>query len=143
MTRSPEEIAHEFIEANKALDSKKISSLFAEDYESVHPTNPERNFKGRDQVKKNQDLVYENIKKDSLKVTVLKITPSKDSVVIEACFSAERQNDGTLINEVMIWSFDVSNGMIKRGRVYMLSLDKQKTDEQGGIEQYLKNIVHP
>jgi ketosteroid isomerase-like protein len=142
MTKSPQQVAEEFIEANKEANASKIASLFSEDYSSHHPQNPERNFRGREQVRKNQELVYAHVKIETLKVNVLKITPSQDSVVIEAAFSAEKKNDQSQIQELMIWSFDIDeNGLIKKARTYMFSLDETKTNEKGGIEQYLSGLL--
>ncbi|MFB6079813.1 MAG: nuclear transport factor 2 family protein [Haloferacaceae archaeon] len=114
--RNSSELAERIVEAMNGHDADRVAALVAEEYRSETPAHPGRNFTGREQVRENWRTVFENT--PDVRATVLRSTHEERTLWMELHVTGT-QLDGTTLDlrGVMIW--EVTNGILQRGRIYM------------------------
>lgn len=109
------ELIDRIIEAENSHDADRVAQLVAEDYRSETPLHPERDFTGREQVRRNWRAVFESV--PDLEVELLRSAVDGSTIWLEMHMSGT-QTDGTELDMrgVAIWG--VEDGLLRWGRLY-------------------------
>lgn len=109
------------VEAENSHDADKVAALITEDYRSETPTHPERNFTGREQVRKNWQAVFENT--PDLSAELVRSTIDGDTLWTEWHLTGT-QTDGTELDMRGVAIWEVEDGLLQRARIYMEPVEK-------------------
>lgn len=113
--RKHSKLIDRIVEAENSYDADRVAELVAEDYRSETPLHPERDFTGREQVRRNWRAVFESV--DDLDVELLRSAVDGDTIWLELHMTGT-QADGTDLDMrgVAIWG--VEDGLLQWGRLY-------------------------
>lgn len=125
------ELIERIVEAENSHDADRVAALVAEDYRSETPTHPERNFTGREQVRRNWQAVFEST--PDFSADLLRSTADGDTLWTEWHLTGT-QTDGTELDMrgVAIWG--VEDGLLQWGRIYTEPVER--TDDVTWEEFY-------
>ena len=86
------ELIDRVIEAQNSHDADQVAELVAEDYQSETPLHPERDFTGREQVRRNWQAVFESV--PDFQIELLRSAVDGDTIWLEVHLTGT-QTDGT------------------------------------------------
>lgn len=115
------ELIERIVAAENSHDADKVAELVAEDYQSETPNHPERNFTGREQVRKNWRAVFEST--PDLDAELLRSAVDGDTIWTEWHMTGT-QTDGTELNMRGVGIWGVEDSLLQWGRVYMEPVEK-------------------
>lgn len=109
------ELIDRIIEAQNSQNADRVAELVAENYRSETPFHPERDFAGREQVRRNWQAVFESV--SDLDVELLRSAVDETTIWLEVHMTGT-QTDGTELDMrgVAIWG--VEDGLLQWGRIY-------------------------
>lgn len=113
--RDYSELIDRIVEAENSYDADRVAELVAEDYRSETPLHPDRDFTGREQVRRNWQAVFESVA--DLDVELLRSAVDGNTIWLELHMTGS-QADGTDLDMrgVAIWG--VEDGLLQWGRLY-------------------------
>lgn len=113
--RDYSELIDRIVEAENSYDADRVAELVAEDYRSETPLHPDRDFTGREQVRRNWQAVFESVA--DLDVELLRSAVDGNTIWLELHMTGT-QADGTDLDMrgVAIWG--VEDGLLQWGRLY-------------------------
>ncbi|GAC1323033.1 MAG: hypothetical protein NVSMB13_02350 [Mycobacteriales bacterium] len=76
-TGSPAEFVHRLAQAVNEHDLDAVAGCFAADYRNETPAHPERDFTGRDQVRRNWEQIFAGV--PDVRATVVRVTADSDT----------------------------------------------------------------
>jgi ketosteroid isomerase-like protein len=120
---------------HRAMNDHNLEAFldcFHEDYESVQPIHPSRNFRGRDQVEKNWSTIFKNI--PDYRFELIRMAEDGDIVWTEWDWSGT-QRDGQPMNMRGVVLFGVRDGKIAWGRLYMDVAEQTEEDIDTWVKQ--------
>jgi ketosteroid isomerase-like protein len=122
----PRDVMERFARAINDHDLDGVVACFAEDYHDVEPAHPKRQILGGiDEVRKNWGTLLSGV--PDFRSEVARVAVDGDTALIEQDWSGTR-SDGTKMHLCGVNVFEIRNGKIASGRVYM------ETVEEDGID---------
>jgi ketosteroid isomerase-like protein len=120
------------VRATNAHDLDAVVNCFADDYVNETPAHPLRGFRGREQVCRNQERIFEAV--PDLQVEIVASVVNQDTAWTEWEMRGTRR-DGTahLMRGVMI--FTASEGQLTRLRFYMEPVEQTTGDANAAVER--------
>lgn len=140
MVSDVRDVIERMVEAENSHDADQVAELVAEDYRSETPAHPERNFTGREQVRRNWQAVFENT--PNLAAELLRCAVQDETAWTEWHLTGT-QTDGTELDMRGVAIFGVEDELIQWGRIYLEPVQKDedvtweefyKEEEMGGNE---------
>ncbi|MFD1687582.1 nuclear transport factor 2 family protein [Halobellus litoreus] len=116
MGTSPGTIVKRVVEAQNDHDLEGMLEWIAPDYQTETPLHPERNFTGHDQVRETWETVFRTT--PDFEATLLNLVEDGTTVWAEFRYSGT-QIDGTPLDMWGVIIFEVEDGQLARGRVYL------------------------
>ena len=117
--------------ATNAHDVEGLVACFAEDYVLEAPVNPQRSFRGKDQVRRNWTQIFASV--PDITTKVVRSAVDDDAVWTEWEMSGTRRDGGAhLMRGVFI--FGISEGLLRWGRMF-LSAVESRVDGPGARER--------
>lgn len=123
MTTSITELVDDIVAAENSHDPDEVAACVAESYRSETPLHPERDFTGREQVRRNWAALFESV--PDLSADLERWTYDED----DRTLWTEWHLQGTQTDEaefdargVAIWGVD--DGLLQWGRVYLEQVEK-------------------
>ena len=113
-------------------DPQQMAALFAEDYRSVQPAHPGREFVGRPQVLANWTAVFDRV--PDFAATLVGGAQQGDTVWSEWSWSGTHA-DGTGFAMSGVIVAVLRSGLIAEGRLFMEPVDQQETSIDEAVEQ--------
>ena len=130
MGTSPSTVVERVVEAQNDHDLGGMLEWIAPDYQTETPVHPERNFTGHEQVRETWETVFRTT--PDFEATILNLVEDGTTVWAELRYSGTQINGAPLdMRGVII--FDVEDGQLARGRVY---LEPSETGEETWEEVY-------
>ena len=127
---------NDFLDAvGLALDSHdpaRMAALFAEDYRSVQPTHPGRQFVGRAQVLENWTAVFDGV--PDFRATLVAWVEDDDTVWSEWAWSGT-YTDGTPFAMSGVMIAVLRDGLIAEARLFMEPVDEQESSIEEAVEE--------
>ena len=115
------ELLERIVEAENSHDADRVAALVAEDYRSETPAHPERNFTGREQVRRNWRALFEST--PDFGAELLDSTVDGDTLWTEWRMTGTR-TDGTELDMRGVAVWEVEDGLLQRGRIYLEPVDE-------------------
>jgi ketosteroid isomerase-like protein len=134
MHASPMEIINRLLKAGNEHDLSGFVACMSEDYKSEQPVHPDRDFQGRDQVRKNWSAIFEQV--PDIRMELLNAAVQGNEVWTEWHWSGTRR-DGSLFNLRGVTIFTVEGEEITAGRLYMEAVQ----GDGAGIDAMVKQIT--
>ena len=120
---------------HKAMNDHDIDAFlecFHEDYESVRPIRPSRNFRGRAQVEKNWSTIFKNI--PDYRAELIRMVEDGDVVWAEWHWGGT-QPDGQRMNMRGVVLFGIQEERISWGRLYIEVAEERDEDIDDWVQQ--------
>jgi ketosteroid isomerase-like protein len=114
------EMVDRLVDATNAHDIEALVACFAEDYVNETPLHPARNFRGRDQVRRNWEQIFGAV--PDLRAEVVRSTVDGDAAWTEWKMAGTRR-DGTAHRMAGIVLFTVREGLAQSARFYLEPVD--------------------
>jgi ketosteroid isomerase-like protein len=130
MGTSPSTVVKRVVEAQNDHDLEGMLEWIAPDYQTETPLHPERNFTGHDQVRETWETVFRTT--PDFEATLLNLVEDGTTVWAEFRYSGTQLN-GTPLDMGGVIIFDVEDGQLAHGRVY---LEPSETGEETWQEVY-------
>lgn len=122
------------LEAMNRHDLDAMVECFQEDYRSEQPLHPDRHFVGREQVRKNWGLMFDEV--PDLKADLLRSSTSDDEVWTEwRMHGAKRDGSAFEYRGVAIWGVDEER--IAWAHLYFEPVEA----DGGGIDESIQRLV--
>jgi ketosteroid isomerase-like protein len=131
------EITNRMLAALNAHDLDAFVGCFAADYESQQPAHPGRDFRGRDQVRKNWEGVFSGV--PDFTAELVSSAAEGEGVEISEWRWRGRHTDGSAFGMTGVTVMGVRHDQIVWGRLYMEPI------EQGGanIDEMVRETYRP
>ena len=113
----------------KAMNQHDLAAFLAcfdREYRSEQPAHPSRGFGGREQVEKNWSALFEGI--PDFHAELLATATEGETVWSEWRWTGTRRADGTPLNMRGVTLFEIKNGRILSGRLYMEDVEEAGAD---------------
>ena len=113
----------------KAMNQHDLAAFLAcfdREYRSEQPAHPSRGFGGREQVEKNWSALFEGI--PDFHAELLATATEGDTVWSEWRWTGTRRADGTPLKMRGVTLFEIKNGRIVSGRLYMEDVEEAGAD---------------
>ena len=113
----------------KAMNQHDLATFLAcfdREYRSEQPAHPSRGFGGREQVEKNWSALFEGIL--DFHAELLATATEGETVWSEWRWTGTRRADGTPLNMCGVTLFEIKNGRIVSGRLYMEDVEEAGAD---------------
>jgi len=121
--------------ALRSHDPQQVAALFAEDYRSVQPAHPGRQFVGRAQVLQNWTAVFDGV--PDFAATLVSGTQDGNTVWSEWSWSGSH-TDGTRFAMSGVVIAVLRDGLIAEGRLFMEPVDEQESSIDEAVEELYK-----
>jgi uncharacterized protein (TIGR02246 family) len=122
-------------DAQNAHDAARFASLVAPDYSSAQPAHPGREFTGRDQVLTNWVAVFEGVA--DFTSELLAVVVDGDREWAEWHWHGHHA-DGSAFEMRGMTIFQVLDGLIVDGRLYMEPVEQQLQDIDSAVQELYK-----
>lgn len=116
-----------------AHDASLAAACFAENYEDVAPARPGETVRGRAQVRANFEELFASM--PDLEANLRNVMHDDKQVWMEWSMQGTRP-DGTRMEFVGVNVFDVTDGLLSRGRIYT-----EIVREAGGVKAQLERMT--
>jgi ketosteroid isomerase-like protein len=126
-----EDVVRRLAAAMNAHDLDAMASLIAEDYRSEQPLHPGREFVGRAQMRANWAAMLAGI--PDFRAELVRSTQDGGTTWSEWRWTG-RRTDGRPMDVRGVTLFEVSDGRIVAGRLYMEDVDEGASDIAGAVE---------
>jgi ketosteroid isomerase-like protein len=120
MAEHTEDFVDRLVAATNAHDIDALVDCFAEDYSNETPLHPARNFRGRDQVRRNWEQIFGFV--PDVRAEVTRRAADGDTVWTEWEMSGTRR-DGTAHRMGGVVVFGVGDGRAQWARFYLEPVD--------------------
>ena len=107
-------------------DLETFVACFDPGYRSEQPAHPNRGFGGREQVEKNWSALFEGI--PDFHAELLATATDGDTVWSEWHWTGTRRANGTPLDMRGVTLFEIKNGRIVSGRLYMEDVEEAGAD---------------
>ena len=125
------EVIDRLVVAMNAHDLDALTALVDENYRSVQPVHPGRAFVGRDQLRANWEAMFAGI--PDFHATVTRSVQDGDMTWSEWHWSGTRR-DGQAFEVRGVTLFEIVNGQIVAGRLYLEDVERQVVGIEGAVE---------
>jgi len=125
-------ISERLRDAQNARDAGLMASLFADDYRSDQPAHPGRAFTGRAQVLENWTGVFAGIPDFT---SVLRSVTTSGATEWAEWHWHGTHLDGTAFAMCGVTVFDVRDGLVVEGRLYMEPVDSSGQDIDAAVQE--------
>jgi ketosteroid isomerase-like protein len=129
----PSDAVERWIRAINEHDVGGITECFAEDYQDEAPARPGEIVRGRDQVRANFDRLLKTM--PDLRAELRGSVDQEDTVWMEWALRGTRA-DGTRMEFVGVNVFEVSQGVLRRGRIYT-----ELVRDAGGLDAQVQRMT--
>jgi ketosteroid isomerase-like protein len=126
------EIIGRLAEAMNAHDLDTAAGFFHEDYRSEQPAHPARAFVGRAQMRANWEAMFAGV--PDFHAEICRSVHDRDTTWTEWRWSGTR-SDGQALAMRGVTLFEIRDGQIVAGRLYM-----EEIEEEAGIEQTVEAL---
>jgi ketosteroid isomerase-like protein len=127
------EVIARLVGAMNAHDLHAVTALIHENYRSVQPAHPGRAFVGRDQMRANWEAMFAGI--PDFHATVTRSVEEGETIWSEWHWSGTRR-DGQLFEMRGVTLFEIVDGLIVAGRLYLEDVERQVA----GIEEAVESL---
>lgn len=117
----PQDVVDRLVSATNDHDLDALVGCFAVDYVNETPIHPSRNFKGRDQVRRNWEQIFAFV--PDLRAEVVRRATRGDEAWTEWRMTGTRR-DGTAHELSGVIVFGVSDGVARWARFYLEPVDE-------------------
>ena len=117
----PQAMVDRLVSATNDRDLDALVVCFAEDYANETPMHPSRNFRGRDQVRRNWEQIFAFV--PDLRVEVVRRSTNGDEAWTEWDMRGTRL-DGTAHHMAGVIVFGVGDGVARWARFYLEPVDE-------------------
>lgn len=132
---SPQSLLERLQAAQNHHDLEAFLDCFDPDYQSEQPVHPDRDFRGREQVRKNWSALFSSM--PDFRSELLRAATDGDARWAEWRWSGTRA-DGTRLDMRGMTIFGIQDDRITWGRLYM-----EPVDEVGvGIDATVRSLAH-
>jgi ketosteroid isomerase-like protein len=121
--------------AVNAHDAQRLASLFAEDYQSVHPVHPSRGFGGSAQVLENWTSVFEGVPDFRSELVA---TSADGDIEWGEWYWHGHHVDGSPFAVRGVTIFVVRDGLVTQGRFYMEPVEADGGDIEAAVQELYK-----
>jgi ketosteroid isomerase-like protein len=125
------EVIERLVRAMNAHDLDALAALIHESYRSVQPVHPGRAFVGRDQMRANWEAMFAGI--PDFHATVTRSVQQGDTTWSEWQWSGTRR-DGQAFEVRGVTLFEITDGQIVAGRLYLEDVEKQVVGIEDAVE---------
>lgn len=116
MGTSPGTVVKRVVKAQNDHNVEGMLEWIAPDYQTETPLHPERNFTGHDQVRETWETVFRTT--PDFEATLLNLVEDETTVWAEFRYSGTQTN-GTPLDMQGVIIFEVEDGQLAHGRVYL------------------------
>lgn len=134
MKASKRTVVEHLQEAMNRHDLDAMVECFKEDYRSEQPLHPDRHFLGREQVRKNWGLMFEEV--PNLRADLLRSATSNDEVWTEWRMHGAKR-DGTAFEYRGVGIWGIAEDRIAWAHLYFEPVEA----EGGGIDESIERLV--
>ena len=127
------EVIDRLVAAMNAHDLDAAAGFFHEDYDSEQPAHPGRAFTGRAQMRANWEAMFAGI--PDFRGEIRRSVQDGDTTWTEWRWSGTR-SDGQAFAMRGVTLFEITNGQIAAGRLYMEDVERDPT----GIEEAVQDL---
>lgn len=127
------EVIDRLLLAMNAHDLEAVAALFHADYHSEQPAHPGRAFVGRRQMHANWAAMFAGI--PDFRTELIRSVDDGNTTWTEWSWTGHR-TDGQPFQARGVTLFEVKDGLIKSGRLYMEDVEREVV----GIEQAVENL---
>jgi ketosteroid isomerase-like protein len=125
------EVTDRLAAALSAHDLEAAAALFHENYRSEQPAHPGRAFTGREQMQANWAAMFAGI--PDFRSEVIRSVDDGDTTWIEWDWSGNR-SDGEPFHMRGVALFQVTDGKITAGRLYLEDVEQESVDIEQAVE---------
>ena len=125
------EVLDQLVAALNAHDLEGAAALFHEDYHSEQPAHPGRNFVGRAQMHANWEAMFAGV--PDFRSEVLRTVDDGNTTWIEWEWTGNR-TDGQPFQVRGVALFDVADGLIFAGRLYLEDVERELIDIDQAVQ---------
>jgi ketosteroid isomerase-like protein len=123
---APRETIERLHNAMNQHDLEAFLACLDREYRSEQPAHPSRGFAGREQVEKNWSALFEGI--PDFHAELLATATEGDTVWSEWHWTGTRRANGTPLDMRGVTLFEIKNGRIVSGRLYMEDVEEAGAD---------------
>ncbi|MFB6108535.1 MAG: nuclear transport factor 2 family protein [Haloplanus sp.] len=114
-------LVERIVEAENSHEAEQVAALVAEEYRSETPAHPDRDFTGREQVRRNWRAIFENT--PNLRAELLRSTVDDDTLWTEWRLTGTQTDGAELdLRGVVLWG--VADGLLQWGRIYVEPVER-------------------
>lgn len=110
--------------ATNAHDLDALAACFADDVASIHPTHPDRSFRGRDRVRANWAQIFAAV--PDLRASIVSRVAAGDQTCVEWCF----EGNGGRFEMRGVTLFRERDALLSEVRFFLEPVERATTIEQ-------------
>lgn len=134
-------VVQQLLDAVNHRDLAALVACFAEDYVNRTPAHPRRGFRGREQVRRNWDLIFAEV--PDVQARVSRSAADGSTLWTEWQISGTRRSDGTVFAMAGVVIYEVAGDLIDSASFYLEPVEQVSGDIDAATHRVVSRRTEP